>query len=402
VKALRAPALEARAAGLRRELAARAARSEETVRIVRAPYRICPVGAHVDHQFGPVCALGLEHALLIAWLPVDDGHLTLASRNFPGTVRIPLDAALTAQGDWGDHARGAVAALRAQGIVPAGLIGLVDGAFGESGLSSSAAAGIAYLLALTERAGVRLGATALIRAQGSIEQDFLGLANGLLDPAAVVLAEAGALLRIDTRDLGHRTVRSAAAADVCFLAVSAGQREALVAGSRFNDRVAECRAAARLLAERCAFPDPAPRLGDLPRALLAEHGPGLPAPLARRARHFLTETERVDAALAAWERSDVEAFGAAMRASARSSIDDYETGSPPMVDLLRTLDALPGVHGARFSGAGFRGCCVALVDCAAAEDVAAEAIDRYARLRPELARDSFALASRPAAGAGPL
>jgi Galactokinase len=110
----------------------------------------------------------------------------------------------------------------------------------------------------------------------------------------------------------------------------------------------------------------------------------------------------VDAALAAWERSDVSAFGEAMRASARSSIEAYETGSPPMVDLLDTLDALPGVHGARFSGAGFRGCCVALVDAAAAEDVAAEAIDRYARLRPDLAPASFALASRPAAGAGAL
>lgn len=400
--ALRAPELEARADALRRSLAVRTGRSESEVRIVRAPYRVCPVGAHVDHQFGPVCALGLEHALLFAWLPVGDGCVTLESRDFPGVVRIRLDAALEPQGDWGDHARGAVAALRARGAAPAGLVGLVDGAFGESGLSSSAAAGVAYLLALAERAGLRPDAVELIRAQGSIEQGFLGLANGLLDPAAVVLAEGGALLRIDTRTLEHRAVRPAAEAGVCFLAVSSGQREALVGGSRFNDRVAECREAARLLAERCAFASPAPRLGDLPRAVIARHGPELPAALARRARHFLTETERVDAALAAWERSDVGAFGAAMRASARSSIDDYETGSPPMVDLLRTLDALPGVHGARFSGAGFRGCCVALVDDAAAEDVAAEAIERYARLRPELARDSFALASRPAQGAGSL
>ncbi|MCH2098744.1 MAG: hypothetical protein MK142_10175 [Pseudomonadales bacterium] len=91
-----------------------------------------------------------------------------------------------------------------------------------------------------------------------------------------------------------------------------------------------------------------------------------------------------------------------MRASADSSIHAYETGSPRMIDLLRALDAQPGVYGARFSGAGFRGCCVALVDADAAEDIAIETHARYARLHPEFAAQSFAFATRPAAGAGPL
>ena len=399
---LRPPDPEERAARLRRELAARAGAETAEVRVVRAPYRICPVGAHVDHQFGPVCALALEHALLLAWLPVDEPWITLASRDFPGTVRFRADAPFLPRGDWGDHARGAVAALAARGALRGGLLGLVDGAFNEAGLSSSAAVGIAYLLALAARSGLTLDDEALIRTQGRIEQEFLGLANGLLDPAAIVLAAPDALLRLDTRTLAYSRVRAASPPGFAFLAVSCGLREPLVGGSRFNARVAECREAARLLAERCAFPTPAPRLGDLPREALALHGPGLPAPLARRVRHFLTETGRVDAALAAWERSDGAAFGEAMRASARSSIDDYETGCPPMVDLLRILDALPGVHGARFSGAGHRGCCVALVDASEAEPLAREALARYARLRPELAAETFALASAPAAGAGAL
>lgn len=394
--------LDARAARLRAELSARVGCAEEAVRIVRAPYRLCPLGAHVDHQFGPVCALALDHALLFAWVPTDGARIELSSQDFEGEIAFDVHAVGAREGDWGDYARGAVRSLVEAGRSVGGLVGRVDGALGESGLSSSAAVGVAYLLALAARGGESLEGDALVRAQGRIEQDYLGLANGLLDPAAVVFSAADALVRIDTRTLDNVRVHRSGGPALRFLAVSSGQRAALVAGTRFNDRVAECREAARRLAERIGFEDPTPRLGDLPRDVLADARLVLPEYLARRTRHFLTETARVDAALHAWERSDVTAFGDAMRASARSSIDDYETGSPAMVDLLEILLDLPGVHGARFSGAGYRGCCVALVDANDAEGVAGEALERYARVHPELAAESFALASAPAAGAGLL
>ena len=391
--------VEGRAARLREALAARTGAPASEVRLVRAPYRICPLGAHVDHQYGAVCALAAEHALLLAWLPVAEDTVTLASRDFEGTVRFALNAVIAPAGDWGDYARGAVRALEHGS---GGFVGLVDGAWAEAGLSSSAAVGIAYLLVLAARSGTRLDGEELVRAQGRIEQAFLGLANGLLDPAAVVFGARDSLVRIDTRTLRHERAQAPDASAVRFLAISSGERAPLVAGGAFNDRVAECRAAARELAVRVAHPDPEPRLGDLPRGALATHGPELPEPLARRTRHFLTETARVDAGFAAWQVGDFAAFGAAMRASADSSIHAYETGSPRMIDLLRALDAQPGVYGARFSGAGFRGCCVALVDADAAEDIAIETHARYARLHPEFAAQSFAFATRPAAGAGPL
>ena len=394
--------VEARAARLRAELAARVGCGEAEVRIVRAPYRLCPLGAHVDHQFGPVCALALDHALLFAWVPAEGARIELSSRDFEGDIAFDTGDVGEPQGDWGDYARGAVRSLADAGHAVGGLIGRVDGALGESGLSSSAAVGVAYLLALAARGGTALDGDALVRAQGRIEQGYLGLANGLLDPAAVVFSAADALVRIDTRTLAHARVHRRGGQDVRFLAVSSGQRAALVAGHQFNDRVAECREAARRIAEHIGFEDPAPRLGDLPRDVLADAQRLLPEHLARRTRHFLTETARVDAALDAWERSDIAAFGDAMRASARSSIDDYETGSPAMVDLVEILLSTPRVHGARFSGAGYRGCCVALVDAADVEGVAAEALDRYARVHPEFAGHGFALASAPAAGAGEL
>jgi galactokinase len=112
---------------------------------------------------------------------------------------------------------------------------------------------------------------------------------------------------------------------------------------------------------------------------------------AKRAAHFFSERRRVAQGVAAWQAGDLTGFGRLMTESGRSSIENYECGSPPLVALFEILVETPGVYGARFSGAGFRGCCVALV----AIDKAAEAADwvarKYAERQPELAVDASVL-----------
>ena len=95
--------------------------------------------------------------------------------------------------------------------------------------------------------------------------------------------------------------------------------------------------------------------------VFAEYGEGLPDPLRRRAAHYFGEMRRVGEGVAAWERGDLERFGALVSESGASSIENYECGTPAMVSLFETLVEQPGVFGARFSGAGFGGSCLALV-----------------------------------------
>src|SRR5207244_11878681 len=112
------------------------------------------------------------------------------------------------------------------------------------------------------------------------------------------------------------------------------------------------------------------RLGHLTDAEYEAHRHRLSGPEAKRAAHFFAERARVGRGIAAWAAGDVAEFGRLMTASGQSSIDNYECGSPPLIDLYRILIGTPGVYGARFSGAGFRGCCVALAAARAGPEAA--------------------------------
>ena len=102
-------------------------------------------------------------------------------------------------------------------------------------------------------------------------------------------------------------------------------------------------------------------LSDVARETFDAHGDSLPENQRRRATHYFTETSRVAAGTAAWRRGDLEALGREMTASGISSIENYECGCEPMNDLRAIVEETSGVLGVRFSGAGFRGCCVALL-----------------------------------------
>ncbi|KDO61996.1 hypothetical protein CISIN_1g028349mg [Citrus sinensis] len=121
--------------------------------------------------------------------------------------------------------------------------------------------------------------------------------------------------------------------------------------------------------------------------------------LAKRAEHYFTENRRVAKGLEAWKSGNSQDFGKLISASGLSSIYNYECGSEPLIQLNEILQRAPGVFGARFSGAGFRGCCLALVDADRAEEAASYVRSEYFELQPELASqlnaDSAVLICKP-------
>jgi galactokinase len=166
-----------------------------------------------------------------------------------------------------------------------------------------------------------------------------------------------------------------------------GMQQALVS-TDYNLRVDECRAAAVTLLEAAGLHERPAVLRSVPVERYAAFRDRLSGAPARRAAHFFSEMERVNRGVDAFRRGDLAAFGRLMTESGESSIHNYQCGAPPLIDMYNILIETPGVYGARFSGAGFRGCCVALV---APEDAhaAAETIRRaYARKQPELSKQA--------------
>jgi galactokinase len=126
--------------------------NEDEIRVVCSPLRICPLGAHIDHQLGLVTGMTLDRNILLAFAPNREGQVWIRSTTFSPPVEFSLDnVPVRVPGDWGNYVRGAVVALQQKYDLQYGICGIVRGDMPIGGLSSSAAVGVAYLLALEQR-----------------------------------------------------------------------------------------------------------------------------------------------------------------------------------------------------------------------------------------------------------
>jgi galactokinase len=392
---------EEQVARLRARLLQRPDVDAEHIVVVRAPLRISPLGAHIDHQLGIVTGMTIDRYILLAFVPTDDGRVELESLDFGQPTRFSLDAVPpSVKGEWGNYARGAVLALQQRHGLRRGLIGVVGGSMPIGGLSSSAAVTVAYLLALEAANDLIVDERENVEHCRYTENRYIGLNNGILDQSVILYSRHDQLTRIDCATVEVDNVPTALSpADLhvrfAVLAVYSGVTHALT-GTDYNSRVAQCRDAAATLLARGGQTQPEDvRLRHVAPELFAEHGHTLDAPLAKRARHFFGEMARVEQGVAAWQRGDLAEMGRLVTASGESSIKWYECGSPQLVTLYEILAQTPGVLGTRFSGAGFRGNCLALIDPAHFSAIA-EAVHRaYPMAHPEIADEYSIHLCRP-------
>jgi len=371
------------------------------VKIVRSPYRICPLGAHIDHQLGAVTAMAIDQAVYLAFAPTNHTKIHLQSLTFDGQVRFDIhDVPQKRNNDWGNYARGAVYALQNQGhTLTNGMVGLTSGRMDEGGLSSSAAIGVAYLLALEHVNKIEVTTEENIRLDQAIENGYLGLKNGILDQSAILLSRKDHLTLIDCASVRHELIpQSQAMPPFDILIAQSGLKDALVS-TGYNTRVDECAQAAKILLNAVGRSHQAPLLGNITTEEYHTYQNELSGDIAKRARHFFSESTRVQQGIAAWRTGDLRTFGKLVAESGDSSIHNYECGSTALIDLYHILMETEGVYGARFSGAGFRGCCVALVD--PSKSIAArEHIHRqYHQKQPRLAKNASSFTCHPDDGA---
>ncbi|KAM0014220.1 putative galacturonokinase [Helianthus debilis subsp. tardiflorus] len=401
---------------IKKNVAEMAGVSINAVKIVVSPYRICPLGAHIDHQGGIVSAMTINKGIILGFVPSADSQVLLKSGQFSGEVRFRVDPiqlpkhAAKSNGKtqengssdtmeeckWGSYAKGALYALQRGGnVLKQGITGFICGTEGldSSGLSSSAAVGIAYLLALESANNLMVSPTENIEYDRLIENEYLGLKNGILDQSAILLSSYGCLTCMDCKTKIHKLIHppkyeTEKNAETKFpykiLLAFSGLKQALTTNPGYNRRVTECREAAEILL-KAAGKEAEPILSNVEQEEFEAHKSKLEPDLARRAEHYFSENTRVIKGLEAWSCGNFEEFGKLISASGLSSIQNYECGCEPLIQLYEILLKAPGVYGARFSGAGFRGCCVAFVNSDYADKAASFVKNEYFKVQPELA-----------------
>lgn len=352
------------------------------------PYRICPLGAHSDHQFGKITGFAIDKGVRIEYDVLSDPTVQMRSKNFPNAVQFPLNTPMLQKaGDWADYIRGAALALSEKYTLKYGIDGVIEGELPVGGLSSSAAVIIAFLSALCAANEIALEKSEMIRLAMLAENRFVGVKCGSLDQSCEVYSQKDHLLYLDTLDGSFVRIPQNADMPPYEIMIFFSGLERTLVGSKFNMRVDEMKSAAYALMayagmEYGRFEEA--RLRWVPPEVYEQYKDRLPLNFRKRAEHFYTEFRRVEQGAEAWKSGDLRAFGQLIFESGRSSIENYETGSPELIKLYEIMCETKGVYGGRFSGAGFKGCSMALVDPIYKNEIAESVREAYLRAFPHL------------------
>ena len=360
----------------------------EAEAVAFCPYRISPLGAHIDHQFGKINGLAIDKGIHIAYSRKENGVVELQSLNFFKRAQFHVASIPPEKvGDWADHCRGAALMLSERYLLRFGLSAVIEGTLPIGGLSSSAAVIICFLSALADVNGITLEPWETIMMAKAAENKYVGVNCGKLDQSCEVLCKKDELLYLDCRDDSYTLIPTNPAMKPYRIAVFFSGLERSLASSAYNLRQDECKAAAYSLLAYAGmdygkFIDT--RLRDVPPEVFEAYRDRLPANFRKRAAHYFGEFARAEAGAEAWKNGDLDTYGRLVFESGRSSVENYECGCPELITLYNIMTETDGIYGGRFSGAGFKGCCMALIDPDKAESVLAHVGEKYLAAYPGL------------------
>jgi galactokinase len=368
------------------EAALRDAFGREAAWAAHAPGRVNLIGEHTDYNAGLVLPCAIDRGIAVAAAARRDGRLRVHSATLGASGE--FDPADPPREGWLAYVAAVAAAFREAGLPVHGLdLAVASDLPRESGLSSSAALGVALATLFAAAAGLDLPAARRAALAWRAETAFVGVPCGRMDQLASALGRRDHALRIDCRDFATAWV-PLPGDRVRILIADSGVRRRLADGG-YARRRAECEAALARARALGLAPAGAAHWRDVPVERLPDLVARLDSVHARRARHVLTESPRVEAVCAALVADDPARAGALLREGHASLRDDYEVSVPELDALCEIADATPGCFGSRLTGAGFGGCTLHLVDPGRA-DAVAEAIAmgfaaRFGRRPPVLA-----------------
>ena len=358
------------------------------------PYRVCPIGAHVDHQYGKITGLAIDKGIDVLFMPTENGVIEISSMNFKGTIQYYINAVpKNKQNDWADYLRGATVALGKRYPLKKGMYALISGSLPIGGLSSSAAVILAYLSALCKANDITLKNDEAIKIALEAENEYVGVSCGKLDQSCEIYSKKNHLLYLDTKDDSYELIPQDSSMPPYEIAIFFSGVERTLVGSKFNMRVDELKAASYALKafagiEYGKFADT--RLRDVPKEVFLKYKDRLPENWKMRAEHYYSEFERVEKGAEAWRKGNLIEFGKLSFQSGHSSIYSYETGSDELKAIYDIMLKTDGIYGGRFSGAGFKGCCMAIIDPAYKDSIKTRITEEYLKQFPKL-KENFSV-----------
>jgi galactokinase len=336
-----------------------------------APGRVNLLGEHVDYNDGIVLPAAIDRKLYLAAAPTSNNVVTLNALDLHKQVSFRLEEVTNRCGldghplpGWALYPAGVAWALQKAGLTLCGMQAVYtsDIPIG-AGLSSSAALEVAFAATWQVLCSSNIDRLTLAKYCQQAENEFVGVSSGLMDQFASACGVEGHVLGFDTRSL-EWTAYDLPPGTAIVIADS-GIRRSLKA-SAYNDRRAACMQAVEQLRKYL----PGIRsLRDVSSVELAAYSMFLPEVIERRAEHVVKEIHRVDQAILALKRGDGHMFGGFMFASHKSLRDLYEVSLPELDSLVEIARTLPGIYGARLTGAGFGGCTVNLIEANHAADI---------------------------------
>ncbi len=348
------------------------------------PYRICPLGAHIDHQYGVVSGTSIDIGITFEYKKLETSKIILSSLDYEGIYEFDMDSNLHRCMDWADYFRGVIEVLKKKFKINKGLKGTFRGDLPSGGISSSSSSQIAFLSAICYINDITLSKEEIIELVYQVEHDFMGLRVGILDPSCEVLGKKDSLLFLDTLTKYYFTIENNDFYKTYqFIIIYSGVRRSLVE-SKYNTRVEElnaCYDKLKINFYGCG------KLRDIPYYYYEKNKDSLNEEEVKRSQHYFSEMERVKLGLQAWRKNDILTFGKLMTESCLSSIYNYESGSKVLIDLFEITRMIDGVLGIRFLGAGFNGSSLVLVEKIKVNTIIDEIKDQYFKLYPELEKD---------------
>jgi galactokinase len=327
-----------------------------------APGRINLIGEHTDYNLGFALPIALPERTVVTYQPDDSTDITVRSDREEGDVRIPLD---TAPGDvdgWAGYIAGVLWSLREAGYrIRGGTMSITSDVEMGSGVSSSAALECAVLGAVAHGAGLRIDRIELARIAQRAENDYVGAPTGMLDQLASLCGEPRKALMIDFNEPTVRPVPfDPDASDIALLLINS-RAPHQHAGGEYAARRASC--------ERAAAELGVSSLREVQDRGVAVLGAVKDPVDARRARHILTDNQRVLDVVAALQDGDFTTIGRLFNASQASMRDDFEI-TTAHIDLIADSAVQAGALGARMTGGGFGGCVIVLAPVAKTGQIA--------------------------------
>jgi len=334
-------------------------RPDESLKIYFAPGRVNLIGEHTDYNGGYVLPCALQFGTFLLIRKTNDGMVRLVSTNASQSATVPLER-ITCKNEiqWVNYPLGIFDQFRQMKLPLSGFEMLFSGDIPSgAGLSSSASIEMVTAYALSSMlAQPKLGLLDLIRLSRKAENQFVGVNCGIMDQFAVGLGEKDHALFINCHTLEYKRIPIVLNGFRLIIANTNKPRD--LVESKYNERVAECQLAVTYLNQTTAIS----RLGEISFMQFFKIQDRIPDEVIRkRARHVISENQRVLNAVSSLLKGDLRQFGALMNASHESLRENYEVTGIELDTMVEEAQKQPGVLGARMTGAGFGGCTVNLV-----------------------------------------